>query len=97
MKWVGDITYIPTWQGFAHPAVVMDCFSKKIIGHAIAGRMRTGLVTEALAMAVPGLSTDPWCHGLPLGLRSSMHVGRVHGIHDRPRGPPVRRAERQPL
>ncbi|WP_455130247.1 IS3 family transposase, partial [Propionibacterium acidifaciens] len=52
MKWVGDITYIPTWQGFAYLAVVMDCFSKKIIGHAIAGRMRTGLVTEALAMAV---------------------------------------------
>ena len=52
MKWVGGITHIPTWQGFAHPAVVMDCFSKKIIGHAIAGHMRTGLVTEALAMAV---------------------------------------------
>ena len=52
MKWVGDITYIPTWQGFAYLAVVMDCFSKKIIGHAIAGHMRTGLVTEALAMAV---------------------------------------------
>ena len=49
---MGGITHIPTWQGFAHPAVVMDCFSKKIIGHAIAGHMRTGLVTEALAMAV---------------------------------------------
>ena len=94
MKWVGDITYIPTWQGFAHPAVVMDCFSKKIIGHAIAGRMRTGIVTEASAMAVPGLSTDPWCHGLSLGSRSSMHVGRIHEIHDRPRDSPVRRADR---
>ena len=52
MRRVGDITYIPTWQGFAYLAVVMDCFSKKIIGHAIAGRMRTGLVTEASAMAV---------------------------------------------
>ena len=52
MRRVGDITYVPTWQGFAYLAVVMDCFSKKIIGHAIAGHMRTGLVTEALAMAV---------------------------------------------
>ncbi|VEH89189.1 Integrase core domain [Propionibacterium australiense] len=52
MKWVGDITYVPTWQGFAYLAVVMDCFSKKIVGHAIAGHMRTELVTEALAMAV---------------------------------------------
>ena len=40
------------------------------------------------------LSTDPWCHGPPLGSRSSMHVGRMHGIHGRPRGPPVRRADR---
>ncbi|MFC2625042.1 MAG: DDE-type integrase/transposase/recombinase [Propionibacterium acidifaciens] len=94
MKWVGDITYIPTWQGFAYLAVVMDCFSKKIIGHAIAGRMRAGLVTEASAMAVPGPSTDPWCHGPPLGSRGSMHVGRIHGIHDRPRDSPVRRADR---
>ncbi|SYZ34610.1 IS3 family transposase [Propionibacterium australiense] len=52
MKWVGDITYVPTWQGFVYLAVVMDCFSKKIVGHAIAGHMRTGLVTQALAMAV---------------------------------------------
>ena len=52
MRRVGGIAHGPTWQGFAYPAVVMDCFSKKIIGHAIAGHMRTGLVTEALAMAV---------------------------------------------
>ena len=94
MRRVGDITYVPTWQGFAYLAVVMDCFSKKIIGHAIAGHMRTGLVTEALAMAAPGPSTDPWCHGLSLGSRSSIHVGRIHEIHDRPRDSPVRRADR---
>ena len=94
MRRVGDITHGPTWQGFAYLAVVMDCFSKKIIGHAIAGRMRTGLVTGALAMAAPGPSTDPWCHGLSLGSGGSMHVGRMHGIHDRPRGSPVRRAGR---
>ena len=65
MRRVGGIAHGPTWQGFAYLAVVMDCFSKKIIGHAIAGRMRTGLVTGALAMAAPGPSTDPWCHGPP--------------------------------
>ena len=81
---MGDITYIPTWQGFAYLAVVMDCFSKKIIGHAIAGHMRTGLVTEALAMAAPGLPANPWRHGLPLGPRLPIHVGRIHEIHDRP-------------
>ena len=67
MRRVGDITYIPTWRGFDHLAVVMDCFSKKIIGHAIAGHMRAGLVAGASAVAAPGPSADPWCHGLPLG------------------------------
>lgn len=51
-KWVGDITYIPTWEGFTYLATVMDCYSKKIIGYAIAGNMRTRLVAEALHMAV---------------------------------------------
>ena len=68
-----------------------------VVGRAIAGRMRAGLVAEASAMAAPGPSTDPWCHGPPLGSGGSMHVGRMHGIHGRPRGPPVRRADRQPL
>ncbi len=40
------------------------------------------------------LSTDPWCHGLSLGSGGSMHVGRIHEIHDRPRDSPVRRADR---
>ena len=51
-KWVGDITYIPTWEGFTYLATVMDCYPKKIIGYAIAGNMRTQLITEALHMAV---------------------------------------------
>ena len=51
-KWVGDITYIPTWEGFTYLATVMDCYSKKIIGYAIAGNMRTRLVAEVLHMAV---------------------------------------------
>ena len=49
---MGDITYIPTWEGFTYLATVMDCYSKKIIGYAIAGNMRTRLVAEALHMAV---------------------------------------------
>ena len=51
VTWVGDITYIPTWQGFVYLATVMDCFSKKIIGYAMAGHMRTELISQALAMA----------------------------------------------
>ena len=59
--------------------------------------MRAGLVAGASVMAVPGPSTDPWCRGPPLGSGGSMRVGRMHGVHGRPRGSPVRRADRQPL
>jgi len=50
-KLVGDITYIPTWEGWLYLATVLDCFSKKVVGYAMASHMRTSLVTEALQMA----------------------------------------------
>lgn len=50
-KLVGDITYIDTWQGWVYLATVLDCFSKKVIGYALAEHMRTELVTDALGMA----------------------------------------------
>lgn len=50
-KLVGDITYIPTWQGWVYLATVLDCFSKKVVGYAMAEHMRTELVTDALSMA----------------------------------------------
>lgn len=50
-KLVGDITFIPTWQGWLYLATVIDCFNKEIIGYAMADHMRTGLVTDALDMA----------------------------------------------
>ncbi|PWJ45811.1 Transposase InsO and inactivated derivatives [Quadrisphaera granulorum] len=50
-KLVGDITYIPTWDGFAFMATVIDLATKKCVGYAIADHMRTDLVIEALAMA----------------------------------------------
>lgn len=50
-KLVGDITYIRTWEGWLYLATVLDCFSKKVVGYAMAEHMRTELVTEALRMA----------------------------------------------
>lgn len=50
-KLVGDITYIPTWEGWLYLATVIDCFNKEVIGYAMACHMRTELVTEALDMA----------------------------------------------
>ena len=50
--WVADITYIPTWTGFLYLAVVLDTFSRRIVGWAMATHLRTELVLEALNMAV---------------------------------------------
>lgn len=50
--WVADITYVPTWSGFLYLAVVMDAWSRRIVGWAMAGHLRTELVLDALNMAV---------------------------------------------
>jgi len=50
-RYVGDITYISTWEGFAYLATVIDLASRRVVGWAIADHMRTSLVEEALRMA----------------------------------------------
>ncbi len=50
--WVADITYIPTWAGFLFLAVVVDAWSRRVVGWAMATYLRTELVLEALNMAV---------------------------------------------
>lgn len=50
--WVADITYIPTWAGFLYLAVVLDAFSRRIVGWAMETYLRTELVLSALDMAL---------------------------------------------
>ena len=50
--WVGDITYLRTWQGWLYLATVIDAHSRRVIGWAIAEHMRTDLVEDALRMAI---------------------------------------------
>jgi putative transposase len=50
--WVADITYIPTWAGFLYLAVVLDAFSRRIVGWAMAEHLGTELVLSALNMAI---------------------------------------------
>ena len=50
--WVADITYVPTWAGFLYLAVVVDAFSRRIVGWSMANHLRTELVLEALNMAL---------------------------------------------
>lgn len=58
-KLVGDITYLPTWQGFCYLATVIDCCTKECIGYAIADHMRAELVIDALDMAARNYSLEP--------------------------------------
>ena len=50
--WVADITYIPTWAGFLYLAVVVDAWSRRVVGWSMASHLRTELVLEALNMAL---------------------------------------------
>ncbi len=50
--WVADITYVPTWAGFLYLSVVLDAFSRRIVGWAMATHLRTELVLNALNMAL---------------------------------------------
>ncbi|HSM59694.1 MAG TPA: IS3 family transposase, partial [Longimicrobiales bacterium] len=50
--WVADITYIPTWAGFLYLAVVLDVWSRRIVGWSMAIHLRTVLVLDALNMAL---------------------------------------------
>jgi len=50
--WVADATYIPTWSGFLFLAIVLDVFSRKVVGWAMENHLRTELMLAALDMAI---------------------------------------------
>jgi putative transposase len=50
--WVADITYIPTWSGFLYLAMVLDVYSRRIVGWSMETHLRTELILAALNMAI---------------------------------------------
>ena len=50
--WVADITYVPTWAGFLYLSVVLDAWSRRVVGWAMQTHLRAELVVEALDMAL---------------------------------------------
>ena len=54
-KMVGDITYIPTWEGWVYLATVIDCATRKVAGWATDDNYRTPLITSAIEMAARSL------------------------------------------
>jgi putative transposase len=82
--WVADITQQRTDQGWLYLAVVLDAFSRRVVGWSMADHLRTELVLNALDMAItqrnpaPGLvhHTDHGCQGGSTGRRN---ISRVRG------------------
>lgn len=59
--WVTDITYIKTLEGFAYLAVVIDLYSRRIIGWSMQSRQTMDIVLQALLMAGGAASRNPRC------------------------------------
>ena len=58
-KMVGDITYIPTWEGWLFLATVIDCCTKKVIGWAMDDNYKTPLISAAIRMAARNNTLEP--------------------------------------
>lgn len=58
-KLVGDITYVPTAQGWLYVALVIDCYSRAIVGWAMAEHYKTPLITAAVRMAARRVTIPP--------------------------------------
>jgi putative transposase len=54
-KFVGDITYIPTWEGFLYLATVIDCCTKKVVGWSMADHYKTSFLEAAMDMAASNI------------------------------------------
>ncbi|CAN5905957.1 hypothetical protein BH11MYX4_BH11MYX4_17470 [soil metagenome] len=79
--WAGDVTYIATSEGWAYLAVLLDLFSRRVVGWAISANNDTALALAALRRAVRGRHFVPagllhhTDRGSPLGFKvSSQHV-----------------------
>ncbi len=81
--WVADITYIPTLAGFLYLAIVLDVFSRRVVGWAMAGHLRTTLVVEALKMAVVHRRPEAVTHHSDQGCQ---YTSQAFGARCRERG-----------
>ena len=91
-RWFGDVTYVRTWEGWLYLAVLMDAFSRKVVGWALADHLRTELPLAALRMALttrqpaPGLiqHTDRGSQYLSVAYRSVLAEHQVQASVGRP-------------
>jgi putative transposase len=81
--WVADITYVPTWSGFLYLAVVLDAWSRRVVGWAFALHLRVELVLAALEMAIRRRQPQAVIHHSD---RGSQYTAVAFGIRCRQAG-----------
>ena len=80
-KWAGDITYVWTREGWVYLAVIIDLFSRRVVGWAISNRMKQDLALRALNMAIAIRRPPPGCiHHTDRGSQYCAHDGRVSEV-----------------
>jgi putative transposase len=81
--WVADITYVRTWEGWLYLAVILDAFSRRVVGWALADHLRTELASAALGMALRNRGPQPgWIHHSDRGVQyTSTAYADVLGAH----------------
>jgi putative transposase len=77
--WVADMTYIPTWTGFLYLAVVVDAFSRKVVGWSMGEHMTAKLVLAALNMVLHTRRPDTVIHHSDQGHRGATARRGAHG------------------
>jgi putative transposase len=84
--WVADITFVPTRAGFPYLAVVVDAFSRRVVGWAIGTCQRTQLVLDAMNMAVTQRQPSSVIHHSDQGAQCTLVAFRLRGkeMEDRP-------------
>jgi putative transposase len=78
--WVADITYVPTWAGFLFLAVVLDAWSRRVVGWAMATHLRTELVLAALEMALFRRRPKDVVHHSDQGTQLRFKGSTQHGL-----------------
>ncbi len=69
--WLGDITYVATWEGWLYLAVLLDAHSRRVVGWAMADHLRAELALEALRMALAASNRRRISPTTPIGAAST--------------------------